>query len=214
MTSGTAMLNHALKNDLGKIKLFSDKIKRFAVDCSQQELTEDIQVILNAQQHIYSLLNRIQEQIKERTLYLDMINLIEILERCLRTLGPFLTEIRVVRDYGSSALLLCDEDQIEEVFYNILSNALEAMSYRGKLTIRVLESKKNVVVEIKDTGVGISKENLPRIFDPFFTTKGDSSRNFGLGLSYCYNVIRMHRGSIEILSKENQGTTVFIKLPK
>lgn len=111
-------------------------------------------------------------------------------------------------------LVPCDFSQIQQSLMNIIINGTEAMSVEGVLTIRSRHSKHNggIEVEISDTGAGISEDNLSKIFDPFFTTK-DEGKGVGLGLSIAYGIINEHKGSIEVKSKANKGTTFIIKLP-
>ena len=111
-------------------------------------------------------------------------------------------------------LVPCDFSQIQQSLMNIIINGTEAMSVEGELTIKSRHSKHNggIEVEISDTGAGISEDNLSKIFDPFFTTK-DEGKGVGLGLSIAYGIINEHKGSIEVKSKANKGTTFVIKLP-
>jgi two-component system sporulation sensor kinase B len=92
-------------------------------------------------------------------------------------------------------------------------NALEAMKAGGTLTLQMFLSNKHLVIAVADTGVGIAKEHLPYVFDPFFSTK-KTGQNFGLGLSYCYNVMQKHQGMLEIYSVKDEGTTVFLFFPR
>ncbi len=107
-----------------------------------------------------------------------------------------------------------NEITLEQCFINIIRNALEAMPNGGVLSIKSFidnDSLEKVRIAIKDTGVGIPRENLDLVYDPFFTDKkGDHS---GLGLSISYGIIANHNGSIEIRSKEKKGTMVSILLP-
>jgi len=111
-------------------------------------------------------------------------------------------------------LVPCDFSQIQQTLMNIIINGTEAMSEEGELTIKSCYSKQNgcIEVEISDTGTGISEDHLSKIFDPFFTTK-DEGKGVGLGLSIAYGIINEHKGSIEVKSKANKGTTFIIKLP-
>jgi signal transduction histidine kinase len=84
---------------------------------------------------------------------------------------------------------------------------------KGKITISMMESKKEVVIWIKDNGAGISGENAVRMFDPFFTTKKGAA-NYGLGLNYCYGVMQKHGGSIRLIETEQgKGTWMEIRFP-
>jgi len=140
--------------------------------------------------------------------------------------------VEVVMDTGQGLpMVMADKNKLEQVFINLLLNALQAMPGGGRITVRsystkFLEAKNGVgrrgedffsvgeeavIVEIEDTGEGISEENLKKAFDPFFTTKGPRD-GAGLGLSIVKNIINMHRGLIEIESKEGKGTKAVVSL--
>jgi signal transduction histidine kinase len=108
------------------------------------------------------------------------------------------------------------EDQLLQVFMNIISNAAEAMSHKdgGTLTIETKQSKTAEEIEIifADTGVGIPDSRLTQIFEPFFTTK-KKGKGVGLGLSVAYGIIQDHKGSIKVESKPGEGTRFIITLP-
>ncbi|MCZ8515890.1 HAMP domain-containing sensor histidine kinase [Paenibacillus filicis] len=216
ITSGTAILNHAIKNDVGKIRLFSEKVKS-DVQSGQSdpgELASDIDVIMNTSQHIYEMISRIQGQTQESELRLEPLRLGEVLSECIRALAPVMTGIEVSAYFACEGDMVGDRAQLAEVFTNVLTNAAEAMPGGGTLTVRLTETKRSRVVEIKDTGEGMSKRQLKQVFDPFYTTKHGKKLNFGLGLSYCYNIIQKHKGTMNIHSKPGQGTSVFIQFPK
>ncbi len=102
---------------------------------------------------------------------------------------------------------------LQQVFLNLLTNAVHAMDHGGDLTIRADSEKNNKIkVEVEDTGTGISEDNLPHIFDPFFTTK-DVGKGTGLGLSVSFGIIKKHGGQISVKSKVDQGTTFTVLLP-
>jgi two-component system, NtrC family, sensor kinase len=82
----------------------------------------------------------------------------------------------------------------------------------GNLTLRAYTEKNRVVVEVKDTGIGISAENLPKIFEPFFTTK-EVGKGTGLGLAVCYGIITEHGGRLCVHSTPKLGTTFTMYLP-
>jgi signal transduction histidine kinase len=93
-------------------------------------------------------------------------------------------------------------------------NACEAITEEGEVRLRTFVQEENVIVEISDTGTGISPGDIDRIFDPGFTTKGVKV-GVGLGLSICYQIIvDEHKGHIDISSEPGKGTTFIIVLPK
>jgi signal transduction histidine kinase len=98
---------------------------------------------------------------------------------------------------------------------NVVFNAIEAMLDGGKLTIstcRDYDDRQDVVIEIQDTGPGISQKDLPYIFEPFFSTKGEA-KGVGLGLSVVYGIIRDHQGEITVKSEEGKGACFTVRLP-
>lgn len=106
--------------------------------------------------------------------------------------------------------IISDENQVAQVFINLILNAVDAMPDGGKLMIRSRAVAGNVQIEVEDTGVGIAKENMARIFDPFFTTK---EKGTGLGLSVTYGIVKRLGGEIEVESEPGQGTRFRISLP-
>lgn len=216
ITSGTSIMNHGIKNDVGKIRLFSEKIKSDAAagHLDREQITEDIEVILAASQHIYDMIYRIQGQTQDVVLVKEEINPAETFRQCLRMLSPELRGIDINEEYSFDGTMLGDRAHLVEVWTNILTNAMEAMPSGGRLTIRLTETKRKIVLEIRDTGSGMDKQQLKRAFDPFYTTKSGKKMNFGLGLSYCYNIIQKHHGSMNIHSKPGVGTSVFMQFPK
>jgi len=155
-----------------------------------------------------------------------------ILESSLNLVKTELKNIEVVREIKVGLpKVLVDKNKLTQVFINLFINAIHAMPGAGKLTIRTfikhLEEARNsvdnipessfkvgekvIVIEIEDTGVGISEENLKRIFDPFFTTKSPG-KGTGLGLSVSRNIIIMHKGIMEVESQVKKGTRVIITL--
>ncbi|MCX5677584.1 MAG: ATP-binding protein [Candidatus Omnitrophica bacterium] len=109
-----------------------------------------------------------------------------------------------------------DRNKIEQVFVNIILNSIQAMPDGGTLTVRTYAKKvtgdTNVVIEIEDTGTGISEDNLNNIFEPFFTTRRDKGGT-GLGLFIVRNIIEMHKGRVEIINKKDgHGTKTTITL--
>jgi two-component system NtrC family sensor kinase len=104
------------------------------------------------------------------------------------------------------------KNQLRQVFLNMVANARDAMPNGGSLTVCTSDEAEMVKVEITDTGMGISEENLSKIFDSFFTTK-DEVKGVGLGLSVCYGFIKDHGGDIKVQSQVGHGTTFKITLP-
>lgn len=103
-----------------------------------------------------------------------------------------------------------DSEQIKQVLLNIILNAIQSITGKGNISIRSKPSGNDITIIIKDSGGGISKENQARLFDPFFTTKVEGT---GLGLSISFQIIKAHKGDIEVNAEEGKGSEFLIKLP-
>ena len=103
-----------------------------------------------------------------------------------------------------------DQGQIKQAFFNLISNAFQAMPDGGSLRIVIREKNEFLAVSFRDTGIGIKKEDMGRIFEPYHTTKKDGS---GLGLMIVQRIIQDHGGQIEVVSKSDAGTNLTIYLP-
>jgi len=120
--------------------------------------------------------------------------------------------IEVHKMYGDLPPVTCFPNQLNQVFMNILINSSQAIVDKGDIFITTAKRDDTVIIEFRDTGKGIAKENLQRIFDPGFTTKGVGVGT-GLGLSIVYQIIKDHNGLIEVESELGRGTTFRIILP-
>ena len=118
----------------------------------------------------------------------------------------------VEKNYQELPLINCLSQQLSQVFVNLLVNAAQAIEDQGVITVSTHQEKDWAVVEIGDSGSGISTENLERIFDAFYTTK-DVGKGTGLGLSICHDILQKHEGVITVASEIGKGTCFSVKLP-
>lgn len=116
------------------------------------------------------------------------------------------------KEYGPLTYLQCNAQQIGQVIINLLINAVQAVPDQGVISIRTYSQNGWVCIEIKDNGPGISKDIISKIFDPFFTTKA-VGKGTGLGLSISHEIIKKHRGKIEVQSQEAKGSVFTVFLP-
>ncbi|MCB2200085.1 hypothetical protein KQI63_11810 [bacterium] len=120
--------------------------------------------------------------------------------------------VEIVREFGELKLVFCRARQINQVFLNVLNNAVQAIPGEGRVTIQTRMDRDHVVIEIEDTGEGIREELLPKIFDPGVTTRGVRVGS-GLGLSISYQIMEEHHGEINVVSRIGEGTRVTLRLP-
>ncbi len=119
----------------------------------------------------------------------------------------------LVKEYESEeVIVLCDPQKLKQAFIALLMNAIEAMHFPGKVTIKVYRENHSVIVKIKDEGSGISAKDITQIFEPFFSTK-EAAQGTGLGLAVTYGIITGHSGRISVEETSPEGTTFKIELP-
>jgi len=142
-------------------------------------------------------------------------NINELIERTSQLLEnqASFQNIRISKDLNAGLPpLKLDRNKIQQVFWNLLLNACEAMPEGGQIAISssLSEDKKSIAVRFADSGVGIPKENITKLFDPFFTTKSSGT---GLGLAVSYGIIEQHDGRIEVKSEVGRGTVFTLSFP-
>jgi signal transduction histidine kinase len=123
------------------------------------------------------------------------------------------SKVRVVKELAADLpTVLGSENKVQQVLFNLILNARDAMPAGGWLTLKTFVEGRDVVVEVSDTGEGIPEADLPRIFDPFFTTK-EVGLGTGLGLAVSYGIVQEHGGSIQASSSKGQGSRFEVRLP-
>jgi two-component system, NtrC family, sensor kinase len=143
---------------------------------------------------------------------IDWADLHEGIDSTLAILAHETANVTVERDYGPLPLVRCHPDQLNQVWMNLIVNALHAMADGGRLTVRTSHEGDEVAIIVTDTGTGIAPGHLDRIFEPGFTTK-EGRVGMGLGLLITRQVVEHHRGRIAIESELGVGTTFTVVLP-
>lgn len=143
----------------------------------------------------------------------ESLNLNELVEGVIKTSEPLIQKYNVAHTFVPEPEIPSiqgNRAKLKQVFINLIQNAIQAMPNGGNLYIETHYRDHNVYVLIRDTGQGISREDLPRIFQPFYTRKAGGS---GLGLAISKEIVQIHRGSIEVESEPNKGTTFTVGFP-
>ena len=122
--------------------------------------------------------------------------------------------VAIEKDYGKLPKIECIPQQIDQVFMNLIVNAMQAANKRpdARVKVRTRQEGGFISVEVIDNGIGISQENMSKLFEPFFTTK-KVGEGTGLGLAISYNIVQHHGGTIEVSSTEGEGTRFKVRLP-
>ena len=208
-----AGIAHEINNPLTGILMFANLTRNSPK--LDPLLKNDLAVIINEANRCAKIVNGLLDFSHESIPKKKPASLNNVMEATLVLIGrqSIFHNINFVRDYQPDLPLIpVDENQIEQVFINMLLNAGQSMPSGGSIRIETYtENEEFNCVKITDTGTGITEENLGKIFDPFFTTKND--KGAGLGLSISYGIIERHGGKIEVQSNVREGTTFTIKLP-
>jgi two-component system, NtrC family, sensor kinase len=149
-----------------------------------------------------------EAEFKEADLNAGLGSTIEIVQHQCKEKG-----VRIERSFGPIPQVLCHPGKLNQVFLNLLMNAIQACGRGGVVTARTrADSDGGVVIEVRDNGCGIRPEHRSRLFEPFFTTK-PVGQGTGLGLSVSFGIVRDHGGAIEVDSEVGRGTTFRVRLP-
>ena len=140
-------------------------------------------------------------------------NLNEGLDSTLKLAKHMLKSVKVDRHLGDIPPVLCSPSQVNQVFLNLVTNAVQAMEGgQGTITLTTRSEDGGVAVEVDDTGKGIAEDVLPKIFDPFFSTK-EVGKGTGLGLAVSYKIVQQHGGRIDVASTPGVGTRFTVWFP-
>jgi PAS domain S-box-containing protein len=143
------------------------------------------------------------------------VNINEVMTRAyeLASHAAKLQHIQVVTELDATVpTITADFDQLQQVCTNLILNSIQAMPENGVITLRTLANVTDVMMQVSDTGSGISPENVTKLFTPFFTTKREV-KGVGLGLAVSYGIVQRHKGKIEVQSRLGKGTTISVRLP-
>ncbi len=127
-------------------------------------------------------------------------------------LASYSNNITLEKNFGKLPPINAQQDEIQQLFFKIIQNAVQAMEGRGTINITSQHNNNTVQVRIKDTGPGIPREYLSKIFDPFFTTKEQGS-GMGLGLNIVHHLVEKYEGSIKVNSELGKGSEFIITFP-
>ncbi len=213
-----ASIAHELNNPLATLALRAESLGD-QLEPNDPKLTA-VQVILSEVDRMAKLVSNLLQISRRTHPQISTLDIREEVRSSLDFFGYYLLshKIDVVLELASPLRSIQgDRQRLRQVFLNLLTNAADAMPEGGTLTIRAKVDRRKrgatvVVIEFTDTGIGIESSDFPKLWEPFFTTKPEG-KGTGLGLPICRRTVEEHRGTIEIESNRNEGTTVRIILP-
>jgi signal transduction histidine kinase len=216
-------VRHELRTPLNAILGFADVLLSEIDGPLTKGQQEDARIILSSGNHLASLFDDVLDLSAAVSQQLDLeveeIDLVRLLRDVIREQRPQARgkELTLVLDAPDEALLLADPKRLRQVFTNLVANAVK-FTERGRVEVVVRESEPTVVVEVRDTGVGIPDDQQATIFDEFLQvpeTKGKRERRIGagLGLAIARNLVELHEGRIVLWSEPGEGSVFTVRLP-
>ena len=210
MAAGIA---HEINNPLAGILLYSSNLSKKVPPGGLLE--EGLKIIVKETQRCKTIIQGLLEFARDRKPQRALVNVNDIMESALGIVENefHLRHVRVKKQLDKVVeKVYLDENQIEQVFINILLNALQAVEDKGIVTVQTVvdQEHKKINIEISDNGCGIAPDHLKRIFEPFFSTKANGT---GLGLAVSYGIVENHHGDIHLFSEPGKGTRFIIEFP-
>ncbi|MFZ7943383.1 PAS domain-containing sensor histidine kinase [Neobacillus sp. 19] len=201
---------HEIRNPLTSLKGFSKLMK----NTSNKEKQDDyLSIITNELDRIDMIVNEFMSLAKPQAIQFERESLGSILESTVKILHPqaLLHNVQIINHCISNEIeLLCNPNQMKQVFVNFLKNAIESMPNGGTVHIDVLKQEgKKVLIRFSDEGIGIDSELMGYLGTPFYTTK---DKGIGLGLTVSNKIIQEHNGTMKVESEFGKGTTVNVEL--
>ena len=209
LVSGIA---HEINNPLGAILGTADlMLPETSEGTRLQEYTQDI---IRYAQNAAEVIRDLMLYSRKTKSQPDTVSVVTILENSLKLAmrGIDFGSVTVRKNYNQASEIQANATELQQVFLNLIVNAVQAMNSDGILTLSVKQEDADIIVAFQDTGVGIKKQNLDKVFNPFFTTK-EPGAGTGLGLSIAHHIVSKLGGRIIIDSEERQGTLFQIVLP-
>jgi signal transduction histidine kinase len=206
---------HEINNPLSSILLYTDILCQ-EISTQDTQQYQDLQMIMKEAKRCRIIVNDLLSFSRQNEVMAQPTDLNALLEDIAGEIGiheRFLgVGIQMDLDAGLP-IIEADPFQLRQVFCNLMNNAADAMPGGGTLTLRTKRGPWAgfVTAEVRDTGTGISEENMKKLFTPFFTTK-PVGKGTGLGLAIIYGIVKMHRGDIGVQSQVGQGTTFTLNL--
>lgn len=210
--------SHELKTPLTSIRGYSELLRAHAFT-DQEQIDHCLDCILDESDHMTRLIQDIMsiskleaETVENKK---ENISIKKILDQVISSFNVQLDSIQLT--YVCEDLIVyAEEKHIQMLFYNLISNAIKYNVPHGKIDVRVRHKERDVVIEVEDTGIGISQEDQERIFQRFYRVDKQRTKTIpgtGLGLSIVKHVVMNYGGNIKVESKLNQGTTMIVTLP-
>lgn len=218
-----ANVSHDLKTPLTMIKAYAEMGRDLHKD-NKKKRDKDMNTIIDEVDRLTLLVNDITTLSKMQSnidvLEIENFNLIELITEILKRYEVYseLDDYKFIFNYNKDDIIInADKKKIEQVIYNLINNAINYTGEDNSVTINIIDRENDIVIEIIDTGKGISENDIPYIWDRYYKNKKEHKRNLvgtGLGLSIVKNIFLLHGYEYGVNSKKNEGSTFYFIIKK
>ncbi|MDX2469661.1 MAG: PAS domain S-box protein [SAR324 cluster bacterium] len=195
------------------LKELATQKEKLGFDWMVEDMPSLMEELIEGVDRVKAIVKNLREFSHVDEHFLKKANINENLKKALQiSQNELKYKCTIIEELGDIPEIDCYPQQLNQVFLNLIINAAQSIVEKGTITLKTYLSHENVIIEVRDDGVGIEAENITKIFEPFFTTK-EVGKGTGLGLSVSYRIIEEHQGKIFAISNPGKGTCMTISLP-
>lgn len=217
---GASVFVHSMKNQLLSSRVLFKRIGQLyeQPDADMTRIREYIGALEGLNEAMLERMEELYRCVKTNSIYMVPVPMEEITSNAVERFHKKYPDVEVRVDDEVAGMVLADKTHLCEALYNLLTNAQEAVTEadrgeRGEVSMICRNERLYTVIEVRDNGKGISRKQMNKIFEPFYSSK-NSRMNWGMGLYYVREIVKSHLGTLRIESKEGQGSSFFILLPR
>ncbi len=217
---GVSVFVHSMKNQLLSNKVVFKRIRQLyeQPEVDVQKLVEYVDTLEEVNNLMLGRMEELYRCVKTNAIYMVPISMKEITDNALELFRRKYPDTNVRVDIGDTTTILADKSNLCEALYNLLINAQEAVlnsdrKEEGEVSLICHNERLYTVIEVRDNGSGMNKHQIKKIFEPFYSSK-NSNFNWGMGLYYVREIVKSHLGTLRVESKQGEGSSFYILLPK
>lgn len=218
-----SVLSHELKTPLnaieGYLRIMQDRQAGNNIDAYDKIIDRSLLRVKGMRSLILDMLDLTKIESGKKKREVTPVNLVDIAKISIDTMGPISIQkdVKIYLECPEEVMLVADHDEMEIIFNNLLSNAIKYNIEGGRVDFIIREDQGSVNILIRDTGIGMGEDDIPRLFDEFVRIKNEQTKNItgsGLGLSIVKKLVRLYKGDIRVESRPGEGSTFMLEFPR
>ncbi len=217
-----SVLSHELKAPLnaieGYLNIMKDRQVGDSVSSYEQMIERSLARVKGMRTLILDMLDLTKIESGKKNRELKDVDLVQIAQISIDTATPFAIQkdVKIKLSSKDSVIYRADAEELEIIFNNLISNAVKYNKDHGRVDVKIVKQEHEIVIEVKDSGIGLAEEDLKRLFNDFVRIKNEKTKNIsgtGLGLSILKKLVDLYDGTVDVSSVPDEGTTFTITLP-